>query len=76
MAKNFENLINNTKSKTLEELKKEGDELFAAKQAHNASLLDAYKTKRLKSKSAIKQAQTLLKAEKKAQEKAKASKKK
>ena len=77
MTKNFEHLIRNTQSKTLEELKKEGDELFATKQAQDASLLAAYKEKRLKSKEAIKQAKALLKTEEKAAaKKAKTSEKK
>ena len=71
--KSFDKLIRNTPTKSLEDLKKEGDEAYAEKIASDASLLEAYKAKKLKSKENIKQARYLLAKEKEKEEKEKAA---
>ena len=55
------NLIRNTKSKKYEDLKKEGDEYFIAKETKENSLVFALENKILKSKSAIKKANQIKK---------------
>lgn len=66
----FNNAIRNIKSQTVEEMKKESDKLFDAKNAENAQLLQAFKDKKLKSKALIKKAKALKKKEKEAAKKA------
>ena len=46
--KGFNKLIRHTVSKSLDDLKKEGDEAYAVKMASDASILEAYKDKKLK----------------------------
>ena len=57
----FNNAINNAKSITVEEMKKESEKLFDAKNAENVQLLQAFKDKKLKSKALIKKAKALKK---------------
>lgn len=66
--KNWDMLIKNTKKLSLEDLKKEGDEAYAKKEATDASILAAYEDKRLKSKALIKKGKYL--ASKKKEDKA------
>lgn len=66
----FNNAIRNVKSQSVEDMKKESDELFDAKNAENAQLLQAFKDKKLKSKALIKKAKALKKKEKEAAKKA------
>ena len=47
--------LNTVKSKSVPELKKESEKLFAAKIAKENSLVDAYEEKKLKSKALIKE---------------------
>ena len=65
----FNNAINNAKSITVEEMKKESEKLFDAKNAENVQLLQAFKDKKLKSKALIKKAKALKKKEKEAEKK-------
>lgn len=65
----FNNAINNAKSITVEEMKKESEKLFDAKNAENVQLLQAFKDKKLKSKVLIKKAKALKKKEKEAAKK-------
>lgn len=62
----FNNAINNAKSITVEEMKKESEKLFDTKNAENVQLLQAFKDKKLKSKALIKKAKALKKKEKEA----------
>lgn len=64
MKNNFENLIRNTKTLDLKGLKEESDKLFDEKKAKEDSLINAYNDKKLKSKSLIREAQNLIKANK------------
>lgn len=66
----FNNAIRNAKSQSVEDMKKESDKLFDAKNADNAQLLQAFKDKKLKSKALIKRAKALKKKEKEAAQKA------
>ena len=60
----FSNVIKNTKrEKSYDELKKRADASAVKQEAHEAQLLQAFKDKKLKSKSLIKEAQALKKAE-------------
>ena len=54
--RSFANLINNTKTLSVKDLKAESRELYAAKIAEEDKLLEAFDNKRLKSKSAVRQA--------------------
>lgn len=54
--KNFNKLIDNTKSLKLEDLKKHGDNLYTTQKNAENDLLQAYNDKKLKSKKLIKQA--------------------
>lgn len=81
MAKNWETVYNNnigssagtisfdkvrkTTKMSEEALKKEGKALAAKTEAENASLIQAYTEKRLKSKTLIKKARALIKAQQK-----------
>lgn len=65
----FTNAIRNVKSQSVEDMKKESNELFDAKNAENAQLLQAFKDKKLKSKALIKKAKALKKKEKEAAKK-------
>ena len=65
----FNNAINNAKSITVEEMKKESEKLCDAKNAENVQLLQAFKDKKLKSKALIKKAKALKKKEKEAEKK-------
>lgn len=65
----FNNAINNAKSITVEEMKKESEKLFDTKNAENVQLLQAFKDKKLKSKALIKKAKALKKKEKEAAKK-------
>ena len=67
--RNFANAIRNTKSLSPEDLKKRSDEHFAAKNAEDAKLLEAFDSKKLKSKNAIKRALQLKKEQAKAEKK-------
>ena len=58
---NFNSLMTNTPNRTIEELKKHSEELFAAQELENQKLLDAFTNKKLKSKAAIKKALSLSK---------------
>ena len=66
--KHFNKTIRNTKTLTVDELKKESANSFAQKQAENDSILAAFEDKRLKSKALIKRATELKKAKEKAAE--------
>lgn len=57
--KNWETLIKNTKKLSLEDLKKEGDEAYAKKEATDAFILAGYEDKKLKSKALIKRGKLL-----------------
>lgn len=60
----FSNIIKNTKrEKNYDELKKRADATADAKAKYDAQLLQAFKDKKLKSKTLIKKAQALKKAE-------------
>ena len=73
---NFKVCIHNTKSFTLEDLKKHSDGLYNKKSAEDAKLLLAFEEKRLKSKDAIKRAIALKKEQEKADAKKQAKEKK
>ena len=57
---NFENLIRNTKTLDLKELKEESEKLFNARQAREENLVAAYNNKLLKSKNLIKEAREII----------------
>ena len=63
--KSFDKLIRHTVSKSLDDLKKEGEEAYEIKLVSDQSILEAYKAKKLKSKKLIKQAKYLASKEKK-----------
>ena len=54
--RSFANLINNTKTLSVKDLKAESKELYAAKIAEEDQLLEALENKKLKSKEALKRA--------------------
>ena len=54
-VKNFNKLIDNTKSLDLKDLKKHGDDLYATQKNSDEALLQAFEDKKLKSKKLIKQ---------------------
>ena len=62
-AKKIDNIIKHTKSKNYEDLKKSADATADAKAKYDAQLLQAFKDKKLKSKTLIKEAQALKKEE-------------
>lgn len=70
-SKRFNSLIAKTEKKNVEQLKKEGEELFAQRKAEDAHLLDAFDRKVVKDKNAIKRAIKLKKDLAAAEEKAK-----
>lgn len=59
MSKVFDTMMRSTKSKSIDELKKEGENLYAKKMAKEDSLLEAYKEKKLKSKALIREAKKI-----------------
>jgi len=64
--------LKNVKSQTFEDLKKEGDKLYAVKMANEDKLVDAFNDGKVKSKEASRQAKTIIKhREKEAEEAAK-----
>ena len=67
--KNWDMLIKNTKKLSLEDLKKEGDEACAKKEATDAFILAGYEDKRLKSKALIKKGKLLASKKKEDKEK-------
>lgn len=54
------NTIKNTRTLTIAELKKQAEENYQAKVAREESLINAYKEKKIKSKSLIKEAKSLI----------------
>ena len=66
--KNFNNAIHNEKTLSVEKLKKHYEELYEKKLQEENNLLEAFKEKKLKSKTAIKKA-LILKKEKQQKEK-------
>ena len=70
-SKRFNSLMAKTEKKNVEQLKKEGEELFAQRKAEDAHLLDAFDRKAVKDKNAIKRAIKLKKDLAAAEEKAK-----
>lgn len=70
-SKRFNSLMAKTEKKNVEQLKKEGEELFAQRKAEDAHLLDAFDRKVVKDKNAIKRAIKLKKDLAAAEEKAK-----
>ena len=60
------NFVKNVKSLSVEEMKKQSEANFAAKNFRENSLITAYTEKKLKSQSLIKEAQALIKAKEKA----------
>lgn len=60
----FNNAIRNAQSVTIEQMKKESEKLFDAKNAENVQLLQAFNDKKLKSKALIKKAKALKKKKK------------
>ena len=70
-SKRFNSLMAKTEKKNVEQLKKEGEELFAQRKAEDAHLLDAFDRKVVKDKNAIKRAIKLKKDMAAAEEKAK-----
>lgn len=71
--KSFSNLIRNTKSLSVEDLKKQSDELYAKQRAEEDKLLQAFAEKKVKSKTAIKQALRIKKERAAAEKRAKNS---
>ena len=64
--------LKKVKSQSYEELKKEGDKLYAVKVANEDKLIDAFNDGKIKSKEAVRQAKTIIKRrEKEAEEAAK-----
>ena len=64
--------LKKVKSQSYEELKKEGDKLYAVKVANEDKLVDAFNDGKIKSKEAVRQAKTIIKRrEKEAEEAAK-----
>ena len=64
--------LKNVKSQTFEDLKKEGDKLYAVKVANENKLVDAFNDGKVKSKDATRQAKAIIKRrEKEAEEAAK-----
>ena len=64
--------LKNVKSQTFEDLKKEGDELYAVRVANEDKLVDAFNDGKVKSKEASRQAKAIIKRrEKEAEEAAK-----
>lgn len=70
-SKRFNSLMAKTEKKNVEQLKKEGEELFTQRKAEDAHLLDAFDRKVVKDKNAIKRAIKLKKDMAAAEEKAK-----
>lgn len=71
--RSFSNLIRNTKSLSVEDLKKQSDELYAKQRAEEDKLLQAFAEKKVKSKTAIKQALRIKKERAAAEKRAKNS---
>ena len=63
-------IVENVRSKSYEELKKDADTAYEVAEARKASLLQAYEDKKLKSKALIKEAQAIKKEQAKAAERA------
>ena len=70
-SKKFNSLMAKTEKKNVEQLKKEGEELFTQRKAEDTHLLDAFDRKVVKDKNAIKRAIKLKKDMAAAEEKAK-----
>lgn len=70
-SKRFNSLMAKTEKKNVEQLKKEGEELFAQRKVEDAHLLDAFDRKVVKDKNAIKRAIKLKKDLAAVEEKAK-----
>ena len=68
-SRNFDKIIRNTKTPSLEQMKKDSEDAFIKQSHENEALLDAFANKKLKSKAAIRRALRLKKEAEKAEKK-------